>query len=487
MKYILSIDQSTASTKCLLFDEEARPVIRKDIKHRQIVNSKGWVEHDAQEIYSNIIKGVREILSDGRFSGDDIVAAAISNPSEPTVVWNMDTGKPVSNAIVWQCGRAASICEEIKGEADLVKQRSGMNLSPYFSAAKMAWIMRNIRPEGKHLAASTMDSWIIYRLSGGKVFATEPSNASRTQLMDIASGTWDSDLLALFSLDKAMMPEILDSDALFTETDFEGTLPHPIPLHAVLGDSQAALYGHGCTEKGGIKVTHGTGSSIMMNIGSDPISSKDLVTSIAWRLGGRLSYVMEGNINYCGALTSWAVEELGILPSAKEAGRIASATSVPDGFYIVPAFTGLGAPYWQSRARALICGMDRSVGRNEIIRGTEEAIGYQIADIIRLIEEESGLPVPYINADGGPTHDSFLMQFESDVSGKEIRLSGIEELSAAGAAIAAGRAIGLYDGRPYTAVSGIYTPQIGDDDRTRMLRGWHNAISLARIYSEMNA
>lgn len=487
MKYILAIDQSTSQTKCILFDEEGMPVIRKDIPHRQIVNDKGWVEHDAEEIYRNMLNGIREIVTTPKIKAEDIVAAALSNQRETTLIWDRNTGKPLYNAIVWQCGRAASICTELSSYASEIKARSGMNLSPFFSAAKMTWIMRNIRPSSPALAATTIDSFIIYRLSKGKRFVTELSNACRTQLLNIHTLTWDKELLSIFGLKEDMMPELINSDSLFTETDFEGILPHPIPLHAVMGDSQAALYAHGCVFPGTVKVTHGTGSSIMMNIGKKAQLSDALVTSIGWKFSDSLSYVMEGNINYCGALTKWATEDLGILSSPKAAGRIAAETEIPEGLYIVPAFTGLGAPYWNDKAKALICGIGRGVGSNEIIRATEEAIGYQIADIIELLEKESGCTISCINADGGPTHDSFLMQFESDITGKEIRVSDVEELSARGVALAAGRAIGLFNNSKESysdSCSKIYNSHMDDSERRRKHNGWKKAVKLTEIYSE---
>lgn len=487
MKYILAIDQSTSQTKLILFNKKGMPVIRKDMPHRQIVNEKGWVEHDPEEIYSNLITGVKEIINSGSIKAEDIEAAALSNQRETTLIWDRKTRKPIYNAIVWQCGRAATICQELSEYAPLVKEKTGMNLSPFFSAAKMCWIMQNIKPKAEHIAATTIDSYLINKLSGGKRTITELSNACRTQLLNIHTLTWDKELLKIFGLKEEMMPEIADSDELFTETDFEGTLSKPIPLHAVMGDSQAALYAHGCLQPGSVKVTHGTGSSIMMNIGDEAKLSSSLVTSIGWRLNSSLTYVMEGNINYCGALTRWAVEDLGILSSPAEAGKIATKTSAHEGLYIVPAFTGLGAPYWNNKAKALICGIGRGVGKNEIIRATEEAIGYQISDITSLLEKESGYSIPYINADGGPTHDDFLMQFESDITGKEIRVSPVEELSAKGVALAAGTAIGFFNDndnimRPDSKAK-VYHPEMTEEERISKRSGWLKAVQLSKIYA----
>lgn len=483
MKYILAIDQSTSCTKAMLFDEKGKLFRRKNIPHRQYVNEKGWVEHDAEEIYCNLIKAVKEVVSD--IDASAIVASGISNQRETTVVWDRKTGKPLYHAIVWQCGRAQDICDRIRSYAPIVKEKTGMQLSPYFSAAKMAWIMENVgSPPESDPVASTVDCYLINRLSGGREVKTEFSNACRTQLFNIHSLAWDDDLLGAFGLEKRMMPEVQDSDSLFCETDFEGVLPRKIPLHGVLGDSQAALFAQGCLSPGMVKATYGTGSSVMMNIGKEFRTSSDLVTSLGWKIQGKLIYVTEGNINYSGALTQWLVDDLALLSDAKEAGKIAEkAKPLPEGFYIVPAFSGLGAPYWDGRARAAVLGMDRTVGKAEFVRATEEAIAYQITDVLELMRKETGIPFTCLHADGGPTNDSFLMQMQSDIAQIPLRVARIEELSAFGAALAAGLAVGFYGNEIFNLPARKeYRPSMDIPVREKKYRGWKKAVDFILTY-----
>ena len=485
-EYILSIDQSTSCTKAMLFDREGQLAAREDLPHRQIVNEKGWVEHDSQEIYRNTIAVVRKLLESSRIDPAAIKAAGISNQRETSLVWDRETGEPYYNAIVWQCGRAVGICNALEPYKDEVKAATGMNLSPYFSAAKLAWVLQNVPGIDRERAVcSTIDSYLVYRLSGGKVIKTDYSNACRTQLLNIRSLDWDERMLELFGLSRSMMPEVADSDSLFCETDFEGLLPRPVPLHGVLGDSQAALFAQGCLEEGMVKATYGTGSSVMMNTGETICGSQSLVTSIAWKIGGRLNYVLEGNINYSGALTKWLVDDLRLISSSKEAGKIASeAKELPPKFFIIPAFSGLGAPYWSQEARAMVCGMDRTVGKAEFVRATEEAIALQINDVLMLMQEDTGKKITSLRTDGGPSNDSFLMQAQSDFSDVPVRVAKIEELSGLGAAYAAGLGIGFYTLEQIAAspAKKLYEPVMGKEARERKREGWKNAVSCALSY-----
>lgn len=491
MAYIISIDQSTSGTKALLFADDGSLKGRCDVPHRQIVNDLGWVEHDGEEIIANLIEAVRRLLKETGADCKKIAGAALSNQRETAIAWDRRTGKAACNAIVWQDGRATDVCHDVeaKGGKQLVKERTGMNLSPFFSAAKMAWMLRNaegvkeLQKEGA-LVLSTMDSFLVYRLTKEHPVVTEWSNASRTQLLDIRGLKWDSDVCALFGIEPSMLPEIRDSDSLFGTTDFGGVLPHPVPLHAVLGDSQGALFAQGCLKAGMAKATYGTGSSVMMNTGKKLVSSRGLVTSIAWGMAGEVNYVLEGNVIYAGATTKWLKDDVKLISSSKEAGALAAKAAHIPGLYMVPAFSGLGSPWWCDDARAVIFGMTRAVGKAEIARAAEEAIAHQIADITDLMVQDAAMPLETLRVDGGPTGDAFLMQFQADMSGTDVRAASIEELSGQGPAVAAMRALGLCDvnevlSRPPKA---IYLKAMKDSERAALRDGWRHAVECCMKY-----
>ena len=486
-KYILSIDQSTAGTKALLFDNKGDLICRSDKSHRQIIDEKGWVEHDPEEIYRNTVEAVKAVVEKAGIDKSLIVGVGISNQRETAMAWDRGTGKPVYNAIVWQCARGEAICKEIEkaGHAEEIRKATGLNLSPYFSAAKLAWILQNVpgvkeKAQAGELCMGTMDSWEVFRLTGGKSFKTDYSNASRTQMFNIFDLTWDKHICSLFGIDTACLAQVCDTNANYGETDFEGFLPHPIPIHGVIGDSHGALFGQGCLQKGMIKTTYGTGSSVMMNIGETPmLSASGVVTSIAWGMDGRVEYVLEGNINYTGAVMKWIVEYLGLLSSPKEASKTAMAANEEDETYLVPAFTGLGAPYWDSDAKAVIYGMTRTTGKNEIVRAAEDCIVYQIADIIGIMSRESGISIDSLRVDGGASRDRYLMQFQSDILGIPVRVASVEELSGVGAAYTAGLALGVYTKEVFERMTRQdYLPQMDAATRAKKRAGWDKALSV---------
>ena len=486
-KYILSIDQSTAGTKALLFDSKGDLICRSDKSHRQIIDEKGWVEHDPEEIYRNTVEAVKAVVEKAGIDKSLIVGVGISNQRETAMAWDRGTGKPVYNAIVWQCARGEAICKEIEkaGHAEEIRKATGLNLSPYFSAAKLAWILQNVpgvkeKAQAGELCMGTMDSWEVFRLTGGKSFKTDYSNASRTQMFNIFDLTWDKHICSLFGIDTACLAQVCDTNANYGETDFEGFLPHPIPIHGVIGDSHGALFGQGCLQKGMIKTTYGTGSSVMMNIGETPmLSASGVVTSIAWGMDGRVEYVLEGNINYTGAVMKWIVEDLGLLSSPKEASKTAMAANEEDETYLVPAFTGLGAPYWDSDAKAVIYGMTRTTGKNEIVRAAEDCIVYQIADIIGIMSRESGISIDSLRVDGGASRDHYLMQFQSDILGIPVRVASVEELSGVGAAYTAGLALGVYTKEVFERMTRQdYLPQMDVATRAKKRAGWDKALSV---------
>lgn len=485
--YVLGIDQSTQGTKSLLFDSEGTLVCRSDLPHRQIINDRGWVEHDPVEIYKNTIETVKMVVEQAGIPPEEIQAVGISNQRETALVWDRETGEPIYHAVVWQCARGAEICDGIqeRGQASMIRSHTGLQLSPYFSAAKIAWVLQNV-PGAKEKAAQgklccgTMDSWLVYRLSGGKIFATDYSNASRTQMFNIHTLQWDEEVCGLFGIPVSCLAEIRDSNGDYGRTDFEGLFRHPVPIRGVMGDSHGALFGQGCLQKGMVKATYGTGSSIMMNIGEKPVLSESVVTSLAWSMDGKVQYVLEGNINYTGAVITWLKEDLQLIASPAETEALARSANPNDTTYLVPAFSGLGAPYWDSDAKAAIWGMSRTTKKAEIVKAGLESIAYQIADVVNAMSEESGIPIAELRSDGGPTRNTYLMQFQSDIAGIPIQVPSAEELSGIGAAYAAGIAVGIFDKQQI--FEGIkrkkFTPQMSVEERGSRYGGWKEAVAM---------
>ena len=481
--YIIAIDQSTQSTKALLFDGQGRIRLRVDRPHRQLIDEKGWVEHDPEEIWQNVLNLIPELLQKSGVSPEDIRAVGVSNQRETAVMWERATGKPVYNAVVWQCARGAAICEALEEHAEAIRQKTGLQLSPYFSAAKLAWILQNVpgvkeRAERGEICCGTVDSYLLYRLTEGKAFKTDFSNASRTQLFNLHTLAWDEDTLSLFGIPACCMAEVTDSDGVFGETDFEGTLPRPVPIHCMLGDSHAALFAQGCLDRGMIKVGYGTGSSIMMNIGESPLlSDKGVVTSLAWKLKGKVGYILEGNVNYSGAIVTWLKDQAGLLKTSAESEELAKRANPLDKTYLVPAFSGLGAPYWRSDVSAAFIGMSRATGRDELVKAGLEAIAYQITDIVDIMRDEARIPDIELRVDGGPSRNGWLMQFQSDILRCPVLIPEAEELSCVGVAYAAGMALGMYGEEIFeNNCYSRYEPRMDEAARKARHAGWKAAV-----------
>ena len=484
-RYVLGIDQSTQGTKARLFDEEGALICRTDLPHRQYINEKGWVEHDPEEIYINTLAVVKNLVEKAGINKNDLAVLGISNQRETAMVWNRTTGKPVYNAVVWQCARGARICEEIEkaGDADMIRSHTGLQLSPHFSAAKIAWVLKNVEgvqeiADKSELCCGTIDSWIVYKLTGGKEFRTDYSNASRTQMFNISELKWDKQVCGLFGIPTTALPEVTDSDGKYGTTNFDGYLDHEIPIRGVLGDSHGALFGQGCVEKGMIKSTYGTGSSVMMNIGEEPVFSNRVVTSLAWKLGGEVNYVLEGNINYTGAVITWLKDDLELISSPDETEQLAKESNPADKSYLVPAFTGIGAPYWDSEATGILTGMTRTTKRKEIVRAALDCIAYQITDVIKTMSAESGIDISELRVDGGPTKNKYLMQFQSDIAHVTVQVPSSEELSGIGAAYAAGIAVGIYNKEEVLnkMTRTRFTPQMQSEERAQKYAGWKSAV-----------
>lgn len=482
-KYIVSIDQSTQGTKALLFDNTGKLILREDRPHRQLINEKGWVSHDPEEIYCNVVETVRKVTEN--IDRTKVVGIGISNQRETSLAWDRKTGKPLADAIVWQCARAADICDRVAqtGEEEYIKTRTGMNLSPYFPASKIAWLLENvdgakIKAKERSICHGTIDSWLIFKLTGGKEYKTDYSNASRTQLFDILELKWSEKICGMFGIDPLNLPKVCDSDSEFGWTDVEGVFPKAVPIHAVMGDSHGALFGQGCLNPGMTKATYGTGSSIMMNIGTKPvISSHGVVTSLAWSIGGKVNYVLEGNLNYTGAVITWLKNDLNMIQSPAETEELAFEAETNDALYLVPAFSGLGAPYWDSKATASIVGMTRTTKRAEIVRAAVECIAYQITDILKAMSEDSGVCVEELRVDGGPTKNKYLMQFQSDISDVIVQVPDAEELSGIGPAYATGIALNIWDKSIFHQITRKkYLPQMKKENRNKKYAGWKNAV-----------
>lgn len=486
-RYVLGIDQSTQGTKALLFDAEGCLICRTDLPHKQYVDERGWVEHDLNEIYANTIQVVKNLVDKAGIDKSELAVVGISNQRETAACWDKVTGEPVFHAVVWQCARGAAICERIEKEGNgaMIKEHTGIPLSPYFTAAKLAWIFENVdgvkeKAEKGEIACGTIDSWLVYKLTEGKHFQTDYSNASRTQLFNVRELKWDQEILKIFGICPSCMAQVTDSDGDYGVTDFQGYLDLPIPIRGVMGDSHGALFGQGCLEKGMVKSTYGTGSSIMMNIGEKPVfTDLGVVTSLAWSMGGKVNYVLEGNINYTGAVITWLKDDLKLISSAGETEELARKAKPGDKTYLVPAFSGLGAPYWDSKAAGVICGMTRTTGQAEVVRAALDCIAYQIMDIVRVMSEASGIQIGELRVDGGPTKNGYLMQFQSDMLNIPVSIPESEELSGIGVAYAAGLATGIFDKNVFGRMSrNCYTPVMEEEERNKKYRGWQDAVRI---------
>lgn len=487
MKYIIAIDQSTSATKAVLFDEQCQLISRKNVAHKQYYPKPGWVEHDPEEIYANTIEAIRLLMAENK-KQDASYSLAITNQRETVVVWNKITGKPVYNAVVWQCQRGTDICNDLKqrGYTELIQEKSGLLIDPYFAASGAKWILDNVdgareSANKNELLMGTIDSWLIWKLTGGKVHATDYTNASRTLLFNIHTLDWDDDLLNLFTIPRSMMAKPQPCDSIFGETTVEGLFDTPITIAGVLGDSHGALVGQMCFEAGMGKATYGTGSSVMVNIGEKAVKApQGLVTSVGFAAQDKVFYAFEGNIHCTGATIKWMTEKLQLIsnPSVIEE----YALSVPDngGVYLVPAFAGLGAPWWNSQAKAMICGMTLGTERGHICRAALEAIAYQIKDLIDLMTNHAGIALKELRVDGGPTKNNLLMHFQADMLNACINRSDIEEASAMGAVIMNGLAREVW--KDMNEVAALRTtdnrilPDMTEEKRNKLYRGWTEAV-----------
>ena len=483
---IIAIDQSTSATKAMLWNEECHLVYRANVPHQQYYPQAGWVEHDAEEIYDNVVKAISQLPL--QTADRESLSLAITNQRETVVVWNRLTGKPIHHAVVWQCMRGAEFCNELKskGYGDMVQEKSGLLIDPYFAASGAKWLLDNVpgareSAERGELLMGTIDSWLVWKLTGGKVHATDLTNASRTLLMNIHTLQWDDDLLELFTIPRSMMPEIRACDAAYGETTVEGLFEKPIPIVGVLGDSHGALTGQMCFEEGLGKATYGTGSSVMVNIGEQFAKAPSgLVTSIGFAAKGKTMYAFEGNIHCTGATLKWLEEQLQMIQSPADVEP--AALSVPDngGVYFVPAFAGLGAPWWNDQVKAAVFGMSLATTRNHFLRAALESIAYQVNDLVQAMVRQAGITLKELRVDGGPTKNNFLMQFQADCLRVPINCSDVEEASAMGAVIMNGLGRGLW--KDFDEVATLRRsrwtrqPQDNEAQMDQWIAGWQKAV-----------
>ena len=484
MKRIIAIDQSTSSTKAMLFDEQCRMLDRCDVDHQQHYPQSGWVEHDPEEIYNNMVKAIAQLVK-GR--EDDDYSLAITNQRETVVVWDKETSKPVYNALVWQDNRGAALCRQLReqGHAPMVMERSGLLIDPNFSASGVRWVLDNV--EGARQAADegrllmgTIDTWLVWKLTKGKSFLTDTTNASRTMLFNIHTMLWDDELLQLFGIPRSMMAEVVPCDAVFGETTVEGVFRKPITIAGVLGDSHGALVGQMCFSPGSGKATYGTGSSVMVNIGEKPLAAPEgLVTSVGFSALGRHFYGYEGNIYSTGATLKWMADQLKLVNHPREMEKEAVTVESTEGVYVVPAFAGLGAPWWKPDAKAAIVGMTFATTRAHVLRAALESIAYQVSDLVGVMEKATGGKLNEICADGGPTKNLFLMQFQADLLGTPVVCTEVEDASALGAVVMNGFARRQWTDfsqvTPFRKVVRTFAPNASAQMDSRY-QGWREAV-----------
>ncbi len=493
-QYVVALDQGTTSSRCIIFDRDQRIVGVAQREFTQIYPKPGWVEHDPMEIWSSQYSVLTEALAQTGIAPEDIAAIGITNQRETTIVWDKHTGRPIYNAIVWQCRRTAGLCEQLKKDqafTDYIQQHTGLLIDAYFSATKIKWILDQVEGARERAAAGellfgTVDSWLVWKLTGGKAHVTDYTNASRTMLFDIEKLCWDAHICQTLDIPQAMLPQVMDSSTIYGTVNLQGV---EVPIAGIAGDQQAALFGQACFAPGEAKNTYGTGCFLLMNTGSRLCRSQNgLVSTIAVGLNGQVEYALEGSVFVGGAVIQWVRDELRFITESRDAEYYASKVPDTGGVYLVPAFTGLGAPHWDMYARGALVGLTRGTSREHIIRAAQESIAYQVYDLVEAMEKDTGIPLSALNADGGASRDKFLMQFQSDILNKPLHRPAITETTALGAACLAGLAVGMWKDREELRqrrlLSQNYQPHMDQARREQLLRGWHKAVGRSLDWEE---
>lgn len=493
-KFILALDQGTTSSRAIVFDHDGAIVAVSQKEFTQFFPQPGWVEHDAEEIWSTQAGVAMEAITRAKVDSKDIAAIGITNQRETTIVWSRKTGKPIHKAIVWQDRRTATFCDKLKGEGhnDTIQKKTGLIIDAYFSATKIRWILDNVegarkQAENGELAFGTVDSWLVWNLTGGKLHLTDVTNASRTMLFNIHKLSWDEELLKIFGIPASMLPEVRSSSEVYGET--KGLFSSNIPIAGIAGDQQAALFGQMCIEPGMVKNTYGTGCFMVMNIGKKPIESKNkLLTTIAWKTGDETMYALEGSIFIAGAVVQWLRDSLGIIKSSSDIEKLASKAKSSEGVYFVPAFAGLGAPHWNQHARGTIVGLTRGSSASNIARAALDSIAFQTLEVLKAMEIDSGISIKELRVDGGATVNNQLMQFQSDLLQARVVRPKITETTALGAAYLAGLAVTYWSGpaeiRQQWQVDRTFSPSMKTEEVEPLVKGWHRAVRAAKAWSE---
>ena len=492
-KYVLALDEGTTSARAILFDRNSRIVSMAQHEFTQIYPTPGWVEHDPVEIWANQYSAMTECIAKSGVSPEEIAAIGITNQRETTVVWEKETGKPVMNAIVWQCRRTSDLCDELikTGLSETVSEKTGLHIDAYFSGTKLKWILDRFDPERKRagkgeLLFGTIDSWLVWKLTDGLVHVTDRTNASRTMMYNIKTLDWDEEMLKILDVPAEMLPRVASSSEIYGTANIMGS---QIPICGIAGDQQAALFGQGCFEEGEAKTTYGTGCFLLSHTGCKPVfSNNGLLTTIAAAEKGRpCEYALEGSVFAGGAVVQWLRDELGFIHESQDSEYFAKKVNGTGGVYVVPAFAGLGAPYWDMRARGTITGITRGTSREHIIRAALESIAYQTDDVLSAMIRDSGKKIPSLRVDGGASANNFLMQFQADISGVPVFRPLTQEATAAGAAFLAGLAVGFFSSRDsilsLNRDGTVFKPQMSDSERRSLLDGWHAAVGAATVHS----
>lgn len=491
-KYMMALDAGTTSNRCILFDKKGTIISMAQKEFTQYFPKPGWVEHDASEIWSTMLGVAVEAMTKAGVSADDVSGIGITNQRETTIVWDKKTGEPIYNAIVWQCRRTSEYCDELKdrGLTDTIREKTGLVIDAYFTATKLKWILDNVegareRAENGELLFGTVDTWLIWKLTKGKVHVTDYSNASRTMMFNINSLMWDPDILKLLGIPEQMLPEVRPSSEVYGRSD-PRYLGGRIKIAGIAGDQQAALFGQTCFKKGDAKNTYGTGCFLLMNTGTKPVFSKNgLVTTIAWGVGGKIYYALEGSIFIAGASIQWLRDELRLIDAADDTEYMATKYPDTNGCYVVPAFTGLGAPYWDQYARGTIVGLTRGVNKYHIVRATLESIVYQTDDVVRAMEADSGIGISSLKVDGGASANDFIMQTQADITNTRVVRPKMLESTAIGAAYLAGLAVGYWKNADEILANQVvdrtFDPGIDSDVRNEKLKGWERAVRAAQV------
>lgn len=493
-KYVLAIDQGTTSSRAILFNKNGEPVAIEQQEFKQYFPHSGWVEHDANEIWASVLAVIVGVIEKAEISPREIAAIGITNQRETTVVWEKKTGKPIYRAIVWQSRQTASICDKLKeyGFEEIVKRKTGLLIDPYFSGTKVKWILDHVegareKAENGELLFGTIDTWIIWKLSGGEAHVTDYSNASRTLMYNIHTLEWDDELLKMLTVPKAMLPEVKSSSEIYAHTLDYHFFGERVPIAGIAGDQQAALFGQACFHPGMIKNTYGTGCFLLMNTGKTPVPSKHgLITTIAWGLDGKVEYALEGSVFVAGSAVQWVRDAMRMIEKASDSEIYATRVENTGGVYVVPAFVGLGAPYWDSEARGAVFGLTRATEKEHFIRAVLESLAYQTKDLLDAMEEDAQIPIQTMRVDGGAVENDFLMQFQSDMIAAPVERSAVQETTALGAAYLAGLAVRFWESKEELArlwkKDRTFQPQMENELREKYYRGWKKAVEATKVF-----